>query len=423
MATIRRIAAVALSTFVLTALSTVPAHAQTTQVVAPEAFIATSSARALDLNLLGNRVTVGVTSALIDSSAKAQATGAGVLLIGGTIANAAVSGLPGTTALEDPPPACVLNLPLLNLLNAAVACGDAKAILGDAGPSASGQGGVAAIDLHLSLLQPLIDQLVALVGNTIGAVVDPLLALLGNLLNPLLGSLNLNVNNLVDELLAGVQRATGVLRITLGTSSSDSLTTADKVTAQGVAAGVQVDVLPGLALSGAPLLSIVVGSAKAAVDITRPAPGASVTTATAVPSFDPAIVTVRLGLPLLGNITEIPVRLGEPITLLAGTPLESTIALGAGRTVTNPDGSVAAVADGVSLQLLKGVAGGIGLDLAHAEAAGGGKSAQVTTVQLQEPVPVQEQLARTGATPWMPLTGFGLLLAALVTRRLLAGGR
>ena len=109
------------------------------------------------------------------------------------------------------------------------------------------------------LLDPLVDQLLALVGNTIGAVTDPLLALLGGLLTPLLGALNLQVTNLVDDLIAGVQRATSVLRIQLGTSAAESVTTPGAVTATAVAEGAQIDVLPGLTLGGAPLLTIIVG--------------------------------------------------------------------------------------------------------------------------------------------------------------------
>src|SRR5205823_10275114 len=85
-----------------------------------------------------------------------------------------------------------------------------------------------------------------------------------------------------------------------------------------------------------------------------------------------------LGLPA----TTIPVRPGQTITIFQGTPLESTIVVGDGRT-ENVKGSSKALADGVSLQLLKGLAlggsgasaaaagpsGGLVLELAHAEAA------------------------------------------------------
>ncbi len=105
---------------------------------------------------------------------------------------------------------------------------------------------------------------------------------------------------------------------------------------------------------------------------------------------------------------------------MAGTPLESTISLGAGRTISNPDGTVGAVADGVSLQLLKGVSGGIGIELAHAESAVGGAKGAISEQTIVTVLPAKE-LARTGgAAPWLPMAGFGLILVAFLTRRLVA---
>lgn len=421
MSSLRRGGAVLLSTLVLCAVSALPARAQTqtvTTVTVPEAFLAEALAQALDLRALGIDVTLGATRALIDSSAKADAQGAGVLLVAGTVAKALVS---GATGVDDPPAACVLSLPL-GVLNVAGACGDAKALISAAGPSATAEGGVAAVDLNLNLLDDLLDDLLLLAGNTINAVVTPLIDLLGGLLNPLLDSLNLQPTDLVDDLIAGLRRATGVLRIQLGNSTAQTLTGPDSVTSTAIANGGRIDVLPGLTLTGEPLLSIIIGSAQASVAVSRPAPATSVTRATAVPTFDPAIVTVRLGLPLLGNnITEIPVRLGSPLRLLEGTPLASTITLGAGSATTGPDGVATAVADGVSLSLLEGLGGGIQLRLAHARAVAGGASAQIVTRQINPPqIQPPPQLARTGGTPVLPLTGFGLILVALAVRRAVA---
>lgn len=419
MTRVRRFGSMAVAVLILSAASAIPAGAQSSQTVttvtAPEIYVAEALAKALDLRVLGTDLTVGATTARVDSSPSATAQGAGVALLAGTTAKAAVSGSQG---VDDPPAACVLNLPL-GVLNVATACGDAKALVGAAGPSASANGGVASIDLNLALLDSLLDQLLTLVGQTINAATAPLLAILGNLLNPLLGALNLQPTSLVDELIAGLKRATGVLRITVGTSTSDTVTTTEAVTAAATAHGGRIDVLPGLTLGGAPLLSIIIGSAQASVAVTRPAPGASATRATAVPKFDPAIVTVRLGLPLLGgNITEIPVRLGQPLRLLEGTPLASTISLGAGEAKVGADGIATATADGVSLSLLEGLGGGVQLRLAHAKVSGGGTSAQITTRQLTPPqVQPPAQLARTGGTPVLPMAGFGLILLALAVRR------
>jgi hypothetical protein len=422
MSTIRRIGAVTVVSLVVAMfLAAVPAGADTTTVTTPEAFVASASARGLNINLLGNNISVGTSGALIDSSPKATAQGAGVLLVAGTVANAAAD---ANTTNSAPPPACVLNLPLLGLLTVATACGQAAATTQGGLPQATASGSVASVDLAGSLLTPLLDAVGKLVGQTIQTVVDPLTQLLGNLLNPLLGALNLNLQSTVDQLLAGLQKATGVLSIRLGPSSSAATTTSSKVNGTAVAQGAEIDVLPGLAPLGAPLLAIRVGDAKASVDVTRaPQSQNGAVTATATPSFDAALVRVGLGLPILGNVTDIPVSLGAPLTLLAGTPLESTISVGGGSTSDGPNGSKVAVADGVSLNLLKGLSGGIGISLAHAEAAGGGVGAVISVQQTQQPVPQPEVLARTGEAAWIPMMGAFLLLAAFGTRRLAVSRR
>jgi hypothetical protein len=424
MSIIRRITALALASVVIGAfMSVVPAGAQQTEtiVTAPEAFVASASARGLAISLLNNPITVGVSGALIDSSPKAQGQGAGVLLSPGTVANALVTTSGGS---QTPPAACLLNLPLLGLLTVLTACGQAQATIPNGLPQAGGAGSVAAIDIGGSLLTPLIDQVGALVGQTVGAVITPLTTLLGGLLNPLLGSLNLDLNSTVQQLLDGLKRATGLLSIRLGSSTAQATTTAAKVNATAIAQGGTIEVLPGLSALGAPLATIVVGDAKASVDVTRPAANqGGQAAAVATPSFDAALVRVKLGIPLLGNITDIPISLGAPLTLLAGTPLESTISIGGGSTADGPNGTKVAVADGVSVQLLKGLSGGVAIQLAHAEASGGGVSAALSVRQINNPVPVQPELPRTGGEAWLPMMGALLLLAAYGTRRLASSRR
>ena len=68
----------------------------------------------------------------------------------------------------------------------------------------------------------------------------------------------------------------------------------------------------------------------------------------------------------------------------------------------------------MSVQLLKGLNGGIGLELAHAETGAGGQARLVSQQQIVQPVPA---LAKTGNDAWLPMAGAGLLLAALGIRR------
>ncbi len=422
MRTVQRLGAIAVSALMMTAVLALPAGAQTQTVeTRPESFIATAAARGLDLNLFGTHVTIGQSSALINSTPTAKASGAGVALISGTVSASEVNAADQTAA---PPKACVLNLPIAGLLNVELACGESRVSTTNGAPAAFGAGSVAGIDLAalsalepiIDLLRELLDQLLPVVDQTVGTVLNSLTPTLGNLLGPLAGNLGLGtgstvapVSSLVDSLLDGVERATSLVDIRLGESTAETVTAADKVTASANAAGAQIDLLPGLTLGGDPLLSIIVGSAKSTSVFDRG-------TAQSTPAFDAAVARVRLGLPLLGGtVTEIPIQLNTPLTLLAGTPLESTISLGAGRTVTDPNtGSVASYADGVSIQLLKGLNGGIGLELAHAETGVGGQTRLVSQQQVVTPVPI---LAKTGNDPWLPLTGAGLLAIALGIRR------
>lgn len=418
---VRRIGAVLLSGLMTTAVLALPASAQTVE-TRPESFIATAAARGLDLNLFGTRVTIGQSSALINSTPSAKASGAGVALVAGTVSTSEVNAANQSAA---PPKACVLNLPVASLITVELACGESRVDTNNGAPSAYGAGSVAGVDLlGTSLIQPIIDLLQSLLAaitpvldQTVGTVINTLTPVLGGLLGGLAGNLGLGtgsnvapVSTLVDGLLDGIDRATQLLDVKVGESTASAVTTAGAVTATANAAGAQIDLLPGLTLGGAPLLSIIVGQAKSVSVFDR-------ATAKSTPSFDAAVARVRLGLPLLGaNVTDIPIQLNQPLTLLAGTPLESTISLGAGRTVTDPaTGSVASYADGVSIHLLKGLNGGIGIELAHAETGAGGQTRLVS--QQQQVTPVAPVLAKTGNDPWLPLAGAGLLFLALGIRR------
>lgn len=407
----RRLCALALSATVFGALlGAVPAQADT-----PEAFAGTAAARALNLSLLGIKVTAGSTTALADSSPKAQATGAGLALIAQTVSQATVN---GPNASQAPPKACGVDLPIANLLNVALACSQSAASTANDSPTATSGANIAAIevgvlDTVLDLLEPVLNALVPVVDQTIGSVTGTLQPLLGGVLDPLLGSLNLDADSPVQSLLDNLREVTRLATIRVGDSASQVVTAGTKVTAVGAAKGAEIQVLPGLTAAGGPLLSITVGSAAATSIFDRSA-------GTSSASFDPAILTLNV----LGN--SIPVALGQPLTLFPGTILESTISLGAGRTVENPDGTVGAVADGVGLQLLKGLNGGIVLELAHAESAVGGAKATITPRSAESPrtAAPPAQLARTGGLndPWLPI-GLALLVLAVLTRRVVRASR
>ncbi|MEN3315511.1 MAG: hypothetical protein V7605_1745 [Acidimicrobiaceae bacterium] len=399
-----RLCALALSAMVVAGLfASTPASADNA-----EAFAGSAAARALNLNALGIKVTAGSTDALATSSPEAHAKGAGLALIADSASKA-----DATAAGQNPstPQACALHIPISGILDVAAACSQSAASTLDANPLAASTATVAAIDvglvnLVLQLLQPILDALTPVLDQVIGTVTGTLQPLLGGLLDPLLGSLNLDLNSPVSSLVDALKNVTNLATVHVGDTASTVTTDAGKVSAVATAKGGEVDVLPGLAVTGAPLLSIVLGSARATSTFDR-------STGQSSSAFDPSLLTLQV----LG--INVPIGLGAPVTLFAGTVLESTISIGAGRTIQNPDGTVGAVADGVSLQLLKGLNGGIVLELAHAESAVGGAKALITTQSVNPPAEVQAvELARTGAeAPWLEM-GLMLILAAFVSRRL-----
>lgn len=399
---VRRLCASALTTVFLGALLAVPGPAAADT---REVFAGTATARALNLSLLGVNITVGSSNAFANSTPAAKANGAGVLLVPGTASSAEAN---GPNVSQAPPKQCAINLPISGILELTAACSESSASTTNGAPTASSVASVAAIDvgalqLLLDVLKPVTDTVTPTVDPLLGSLLGGLQPVVGNTLNALLPGLGLDLNSPVSSLLAALEDVTNLARIRLGNSSSQVATTAGKVTAVGSAQGGQVDVLPGLTTGGGPLLSVVIGSATATSEYDRG-------TGKSTPSFDPAILTLRV----LG--TTVPVAFGSPVVLFAGTVLESTIALGAGRAVQNPDGTVGSVADGVKLELLKGLNGGIVLELAHAESAAGGALATVTAKAPPPPAPRRE-LARTGGQgPWLPI-GAGILVLAFLTRR------
>ncbi|MEO6121853.1 MAG: hypothetical protein ABIW46_00080 [Acidimicrobiales bacterium] len=374
----------------------------------PESFVGSAAGRALDLKVLGQGVTIGVTTAKVTSGRTAVAEGAGLALLPGSTQRAEVSG-EGT---NNKPEACALALPLVNILNIGLACGSASASVTGGNPAASSEGKVAGIDLSLNsaldllgldgLLTGTVDTLQGTLCGTTGLVTT--LPAVGGLLCPVVSTVTGTVNDVLN---------TKTLDVVLGQSTTKITTDAAKVVAKATANGGEIRILPlrvdTLGVNLGPLATITIGSATATAEYNR-------STGKSTPTVDPSLVTIKLGVTDLLPATTITVPVGTSQTILAGTLLESDIVVAAGRNVTNADGTVSAIADGVRLHLLKGVSGGIELSLAHAEAGAGGSLAQIT------PVATVAELPRTGGTPWIPIAGIGVLgMAVLVRRTLLQG--
>lgn len=351
----------------------------------PEVYAGSALGRALNVSVLGQKATFGVSTAKIDSTLKASADGAGQVLVLGSTTKADVT---GNNTKKEAPQACAAAVPVAPVLNLGLVCSSSTAEVANGLPRAVSEGSLAKLDVTANALP-------------INTVIAPVQSALEGVFGQLPSSLD-PATDTVSDLLTAVG-TTKTLDVKVGHSRSEVSTEAGVVTSTAVAEAAQVDLLPVGGLLDNPVASIIVSSAKATAVYNR-ASGA------ATASFDPAIVTVRLSTPLTGNV-DIPVKVGETVTILQGTPLESTITLADGSVKKNPDGSVSSVADGVKLELLKGVNGGVILELAHAEAGAAGNPAVLSAIAE---VP---ELPRTGGTPWIPVAGIGAVGLAVLARR------
>ena len=407
----RRAAAVAAGVAVAGAVTVLPAGAQQAQAPTTDTLQAAASAEALELSLFGeaNTLTLGASS-LAGTLDKVEAVGRGESLSETSLVSAASA--PGQAA-ADPEQACATNIaiPGRSELTVDLACGDAAASF-DKGPGATAQGLVGKVDLNL--LTELSEQAVAPIQQ----------ALEENLLGPLAEAVPQiqPATDTLNDLLLELSATGNLVTIEVGDSQSSLTTTDAAYVSSATAEGAVVDLFPGAGLDGMPLARIIVGNGSATASCGRES-------GTAEAAFDGAIARVIVAAPLLGDPVEIPVQTGTPVTILEGTPLESTISLGAGSVTEAEDGSsTTAVADGVSLHLLKGIpgeGGGIRLALAHAEATIGCALGQAPAPTPPQPI-LPVELPRTGPTaagPFLPLAGGALLGLALALRALVGGTR
>lgn len=417
MARIRTVAAGAIALAFGAALVTGPATAAEIKSGTPESFLGQASGRALNISVLGRGLTLGgsAAQAALDPAAEAakkftaSATGSGQLaVLASTVESAADLATPESIGAEKC--AQVINLPS-NLASAGLACGVSSARVANDLPSALSEGRVAGLNVSLNNV---------LATLPIGTVLDTVLTTVGGLTPDALDP----VTTTVDQLLTSVLN-TKTLEVTVGKSTSSVISEAGKVTSAATASGAEIKILPtpvlgDLGVQTEPVATITVSSSAAKAVYER---GSGVAT----PSFDAALVTVRVAPPLTdllgGGVTELKVAPGETVTILEGTPLESTIVVADGVVTRAADGTVKAVADGVKLDLLKGLGqttglgtGGVVLELAHSEASI--KGAVPTQVLGEQIRAVPTELPRTGGGADLPMIGGGLFIAALATRRL-----
>jgi hypothetical protein len=386
------------------------AHAATPVVQTPEVFQGAASATGLDLSLTGQTATIGAGLAQLTSQLLSSAAGTAIMsVLGSTQSSAKIAGASNGSVTDGPRCNPVIPLVVLTIKNA---CTASASTMNHGLGHASTINSVEGIDLTLnSLLQstPLGNQL----ASTLQGVINQLAAVVGQAA-PQLSPVTDTVGNVLNNVLK-----TPTASLKLGQSISDVVTTADRVTSTGAANGGELDILPApVALGGAvqPLVAVIIGSSKASAVYNR-------LTGKATPSVDPALVTVKLAATPLTPALTIPVTVGQTQTIALPAGLGSlSLTVAGGSTFTKPDGTVGATANAVKLGLTLLNQPLINLAIAGAQATvAGAPAVMAPPAQVAAPQSAPPALPHTGGTPWVPLAGGAVLIAFLVTRRVLAG--
>jgi hypothetical protein len=366
----------------------------------PGTYRAKADASALEINLLGNLVSLGKTHA--DNASDpigATASGIGALVLSATQGEqdsaATADGQDDTKAEVCGPVA------LPSPLNLDTACSDSSAKIAGL-PSSSAHAHVARLDVDLT------DLLGQLPVSTITGNVNTLL----NALNPIFTQLQnagIDAESLLSQLIDAIAGG-HLITVTVGPSSASTAATDGGEMATATAQGAVIDVLPRVAPLQ-PVIKIEVGAASNTVTVDRATGQATVV-------FSPSIVTATIAPDIAAALPALP----NPISVTPGVsqclglpaPLDSCITVGGGTQSTLADGATHADAAGVSLQLLNGLPGGgvsISLAKTSVEALAVAPAAPTTTEAPTTAPPITD-LARTGGESHLATVG---LLVSVAT--------
>jgi hypothetical protein len=374
-------------------------------------------ARALELAIGDQGVSLGVALSRADSTPSAIGVGAGQCTLLGSDADpdnlpctddtTIKSRFPGTPGSDEAKCAGALPEPLASLVDLKVACGSSTSGILKGVPFTRSSGKVA----HLGVTLP--------VGTVLDNVpVKPLVTELTETLSPVLDLAPQEVQDAVDNVVDLVTdlAVTEALAIDLGPSLSSVSTKNGVITVDSSAAGARIGILgipeasvDGTAISASSdplkngLIIIEIGTSQASASLDK-------ATAAASSAASAALVTVKVR-----DITkpeptyvEVSVPVHETVTLLAGTPAETTI-VAADSSNTQDGDSASAQADAVRVHALKGVNGGIALALAGSTAAVKGTAVKPAAPIVKKAPP--ETLPLTGGTN-LTFPAMALLLGA-----------
>ena len=370
-------------------------------------------ARALELGIGDQGVTLGAAIARGDSTPKSEGLAAGQCALLGDNPDPTKVACEGTTTETSSFPgnggkpgdtcaAPALPAPLNTVLTLALACGSSQSAQSGSVATTTNEGKVAevAVELDLSGLSQQVEDVKDQVVDAIRGIVDQAPEPVATALDQIL--------NVIDVGQAG--------QIKIGDATSTISPTKNGVQVVSTAAGAEIGVLgiPEIDADGDPipgtaeatengLLIIEVGRSETTVAVDA---NAATAEATATPAL--ATIKVRDITQVTPTYQSIPVAPGQTVTVLEDTPLESTVTA-ADSVVQNKGTSAAADSSAVRLDLIKGVQGGIHLALGRTT---GAARVQAAPPPIQpEPEPEPQPLPVTGAPDLLPL-GILFLLAA-----------
>lgn len=387
-------------------------------------FALAGEARALELAIGTQGVTLGLALAKADSAPSAIGVGAGQCTLLGddpdpsdlpcTEESSSQTNYPGSPG--DGVEICggALPAPLNDIIDLRVACGSSRSGVRGGLPFTTNKGRIA----HLGVTLPVGT---VLENTPVDQVVDTLTETLSPILDKTPAAVQEAVEDVVD-LLDGLA-ATEALAVEVGPASSIVKKSGNGVAVTSDAAGALIGVLgiPAGNVDGTDvsvesdplkngLLIIEVGRSTSSAKWDNKS-------ASATGAASAAIVTVKVR-----DITkpeptyvEVSVAPGETVTVLAGTPAETTI-VAADSTVEEDGSSAKAGADAVRIHALKGVNGGVALSLGRTTAAVNGKQVLAKPPVTKTPpkvLPFTGGIDRTG----LALGLIGLATAAFGIRR------
>jgi hypothetical protein len=403
-------------------------------------FALTGEARGLELALGDEGLTLGLALAQVDSAPKAIGVGAGQCALLGqdedpdnlpcTDESTVKSRYPGQPGSSEMSCSGALPEPLSEVLNLKAACGSSISGINKKGIAFTKSRGkvltlTAKLPVGLSLV-PLnidvnqVDEIVGAITEALSPLIDQAPAEVQDVLKGAQETADETTNEaqeIVDGVLEIIQNtaATDAVKVEVGTADSKITEDGNIIASTAEAYGARIGLIgmpsllteEGLKLDDADplkngLVIVEVGSATASAMVNR-------ASAAANSAASPALLTVKVR-----DITspepkyvEVSVAPGETITVLEGTPAESTITA-ADSATEQEAGSARAVADAVKLHLLKGVNGGLKVALAGVNAS--------AAADVVKPAPPAKRPPKT-----LPVTG-GTSLTRLAILLMVASG-